>query len=362
MKIINVIPQLASGGGERFTIDLCNALAMQGHEVFLVVFFPLDDHFGFYKNELSDKVKLISLNKKIGFDITLALRLKKIIQEIAPDVVNTHLRAMLYIPLSIITIKAKFFHTVHNTAEVEAGGLIGGAIRKLLFKAGKVTPITISPESLASFEKYYGQTAPMVFNGRDIPESLEISDGVRQEINEFKKTSTTKVLVQLARYTEVKRQDLMARVAKRLSDEGFDFIVLLIGRTEEKILNGVNAANCHVCHVLGEKKNPLEYLKAADAFCLCSTYEGMPISLIEAMGVGAIPVCTPVGGIVNVVKNGETGFLSEDISEASYYNALKRFLMLSGNEIELMKEKVKEAYKPFTMQECASKYLELYNK
>ena len=362
MKIINVIPQLASGGGERFTIDLCNALALQGHDVFLIVFFPLNEHFGFYKDELSDKVKLISLNKKIGLDFTLAFRLRKVIQEIAPDIVNTHLRAILYMPLSVLTIKAKFFHTVHNTAEVEAGGTVGGILRKLFFKTGKVTPITISLESLVSFEKYYGQTAPMIFNGRDIPESLQISDSVKQEINEFKKTPATKVLVHLARYTEVKRQDLMARVAKRLYDEGFDFIVLLIGRTDEKILNGVRIANCRVCHILGEKKNPLEYLMAADAFCLCSTYEGMPISLIEAMGVGAIPVCTPVGGIVNVVKNGENGFLADDISEDSFYEAMKKFLMLSENDSQLMKKSVLKAYEPFTMRECASKYIELYNK
>lgn len=362
MKIVNVIPQLVSGGGERFTIDLCNALSEQGHEVALIVFFAPEGHLGFYRNELSDKVKFISLNKKIGLDITLAFRLRKAIRDFAPDVVNSHLRAMLYMPLSVYTIKAKFFHTVHNTADMEASGPIGGAIRKWMFKTGRVTPITISSESLASFEEFYGQTAPMIFNGRDIPESLCVSDSVNQEIYGFKKSPSTKVLVQLARFTDVKRQDLMARVSKRLHDEGFDFTVLLIGKTSEEILKGIDEANCPICHVLGERKNPLEYLKAADALCLCSTYEGMPIALIEAMGVGAIPVCTPVGGIVNVVKDGETGFLSSDISEEAYYNALKRFLQQGESDAAEMKAKVMESYKPFTMRECARKYLDLYNK
>lgn len=362
MKIINVIPQLVSGGGERFTIDLCNALAAQGNEVALIVFFAPEGPLGFYRNELSDKVKFISLDKKVGLDFTLAVRLRNAIRDFAPDIVNSHLRAMLYMPLSVLTVKAKFFHTVHNTAEVEAADPVGGAIRKWLFRTGKVTPITISDESLASFEKFYGHTAPMIFNGRDIPETLEVSDSVSQEINGFKKTPTTKVLVQLARFTDVKRQDLLARVSKRLYEEGFDLTVLLIGKKSEEIIKGIEEANCPVCHVLGERKNPLEYLKAADALCLCSTYEGMPISLIEAMGVGAIPVCTPVGGIVNVVKDGETGFLSSDISEEAYYHALKRFLQQSDSDAEEMKAKVKENYKPFTMRECANKYLELYRK
>lgn len=361
MKIVHVIPQLASGGGERFTIDLCNTLAAQGHEVSLIVLLPLKD-YGFYISEVSDKVKLISLDKKPGLDITLGSRLKKTISNIGPDIVHSHLRAMLYMPLTVLSVKAKFFHTVHNTADVEAGGFVGGSIRKYLFKSGKVTPVTISSESLDSFEKYYGYTAPMIFNGRDIPENLTVSDAVEEEINGYKKSADTKVLVHLARYTDVKRQDLMARVARRLYDEGFDFTVLLIGRTADDILEGVKAANCPVCHVLGEKKNPLEYLKAADAFCLCSTFEGMPISLIEAMGVGAIPVCTPVGGIVNVVKTGETGFLSTDISEESYYEALKTFLMQNDEQMSEMKPKVEKAYEPYTMRECANKYLGLYNK
>ncbi len=32
---------------------------------------------------------------------------------------------------------------------------------------------------------------------------------------------------------------------------------------------------------------------------------GMPVTLIECFAVGAIPVCTPVGGIVNVIRDGE---------------------------------------------------------
>lgn len=34
---------------------------------------------------------------------------------------------------------------------------------------------------------------------------------------------------------------------------------------------------------------------AVDALALCSSYEGMLISLIEALGVGTVPICTPVG-------------------------------------------------------------------
>ena len=53
MRILEIIPQLDSGGGERFTVDLCNELA-QKHTVKLIVLFPLENH-GFYLSDISIK-------------------------------------------------------------------------------------------------------------------------------------------------------------------------------------------------------------------------------------------------------------------------------------------------------------------
>ena len=54
MKIIQVIPQLNSGGAERFVVDLCNELDTT-HEVVLFVLFPIETH-GFFSNELNARI------------------------------------------------------------------------------------------------------------------------------------------------------------------------------------------------------------------------------------------------------------------------------------------------------------------
>lgn len=41
MKILEIIPQLSSGGGERFVVDLCNELSKE-HDVTLMVLHSLD--------------------------------------------------------------------------------------------------------------------------------------------------------------------------------------------------------------------------------------------------------------------------------------------------------------------------------
>lgn len=361
MKILEIIPQLSSGGGERFTVDLCNELSRNGHDVTLVILHKLTDKTGFYQRDLDDKIKVVVMDKRMGFDWKLMFRIRNLIKTQRPDVVHTHLRAIMYIMLSVLTDRSVMYcHTVHNAARQEAGSGIDRLVRKLSFKRKWVTPITISGDSHRSFVDFYRMDAPMIANGRNIPNEITVTPSVRQEMNAYQKTPKTRILVQLARLDAVKRQPLMARVAKRLSDEGFDFSLLMIGRKNNALVEEINDLHCPAVHVLGEKHNALEYLTMADAYCLCSSYEGMPISLIEALGTYTVPVCTPVGGIVNAIKNGKNGFLSKDLNEESYYQTLKQFLLLDDEQLSEMKLEARESYKAYSMTECGAKYEALF--
>lgn len=362
MKIFEIIPQLSSGGAERFTIDLCNELSKK-HEVTLVVLHSVEK-FGFYADELASNVRLVSMDKRMGFDMSLLFRLWRLIKKEKPDVVHTHLNGIIYISLSAaINRRVVYCHTVHNTADKEAGSFVCRGVRRLLFKTKLSTPITISEESHRSFLDFYGIDAPMIDNGRNVPADLALSASVVDEFKKYRRTDKTRVLVCLARMYPVKRHTLLAKVTARLYAEGYDFTVLAIGSTSQiDIVEEVKGLKSDNFYILGERKNPLEYLKAADAYALCSSYEGLPISLIEALGVGAVPVCTPVGGIVNLVHDGENGILAAGLEEDDYYNAMKRFLDLDDEALCAMSKKAKESYAPFSMTECAQKYVSLFEK
>jgi glycosyltransferase involved in cell wall biosynthesis len=361
MRIVEIIPQLLSGGAERFTVDLCNRLA-ESHDVKLIVFHAVET-CGFFVKDLSPKVHFVSMNKKVGLDFSLFARLRKEVLSFNPDVVHTHLRAILYIaPLLCCRGKIKFFHTVHNDASLEAGGILDRTVRKVFFKGGFVNPVAISDESLRSFRDYYGIDAAMIYNGRNVAVT-EPSPEVLAEVNKFRRSERTKILVNIARVMPIKRQPMIARVCKRLESEGYDFAMLFIGREEVmSVSQEVKAVACNSCHILGEKNTPLEYLALADAYCLMSSFEGMPISLIEAFGVGTVPVCTPVGGIVDVVKSGDNGVLARDLSEDACYDALKLFLDLSDEKIKEMSGNARKSYLPFGMDVCANRYVQLFLK
>lgn len=363
MKILQIIPQLSSGGGERFTVDLCNELAERGHKVVLCVLYDLkDEKNSFYLPQVSKKVRVVSLNKKVGFDLGLFRKVNRLVKSEKPDVIHTHLRSLTY-SFFVNRFHVKGVHTVHSDAAVESGDKISTFVRKYLFKGGYSQPVTISEVSRRSFVDFYKMDAPMIFNGRNIPADLQVSNKVKAECNSYRKNGKTRLIVHLAHLDNVKRQLLHARVAKRLQNEGYNLGVLFIGSQRYSgYVEQVKAEMPECCHLLGQRTNPLEYLKESGAFALSSLYEGLPISLIEALGVGAIPICTPVGGIVDLVKDGENGFLSSDLEEESFYQAEKRFLEMKDEELEQMRKKAFESYAPFSMTECAAKYEEIYKK
>ncbi len=359
MRIVEVVPQLASGGGERFVVDLCNELVHLGHEVRLIVTHSLErPDLAFYLPEVDKRVDVISMNKRPGADLGIPFRLYKAIREFRPDVVHTHLNAILYSWVEVLRAdRVVFCHTVHNAAEKEAGpSFFSREMRRLLFKNKRVLPMTISEESRDSFRKFYGMDAHIIYNGRNIPENIK---GV--DFSEYKATPQTRVIINLARIMKVKRQDLIARVCRRLELEGYDFVMLMIGRKADKsVVDVVKAANCSRVYMLGERRNPLAYLTAADGYCLMSEYEGMPISLIEALGCSAVPICTPIGGVKNIINDGINGFLSDDLSEESCYIALKKFLELTPEKLEDMKHASFATYAPYSMSTCANQYVAFF--
>lgn len=70
--------------------------------------------------------------------------------------------------------------------------------------------------------------------------------------------------------------------------------------------------------------------RESGVFCLPSHHEGMPMSLLEAMSYGVPCIATPVGGIPQVIQDGENGYLIEAGDSASLANRLS--LLLSSPE------------------------------
>jgi len=99
---------------------------------------------------------------------------------------------------------------------------------------------------------------------------------------------------------------------------------------------------------LGQKFNPMPYLKASDCFVLSSNYEGQGLVLLEAMVLEKPVISTDISGPRSVLKDG-LGLLVDN-SENGLSNGMFKFLE-EGNNIS----------KKFNYQKYNQDAIEMFN-
>lgn len=161
-----------------------------------------------------------------------------------------------------------------------------------------------------------------------LPNCVDLSDALLFE-RSAKSTDDSRPLRigYLGRIEPNKGMSELLEAGKKLKEEGIDFRLVFAGKeqTEGEYLPTYAAALGmsfeYAGLVSGEKKNA--FLRSLDAFVLPSYFEGLPMSLLETMSYGAVPIVTPVGSIPQVVENGKNGLFIKKKDTASIVNAIR---------------------------------------
>jgi glycosyltransferase involved in cell wall biosynthesis len=77
---------------------------------------------------------------------------------------------------------------------------------------------------------------------------------------------------------------------------------------------------------LGHRTDIPQLLAVSDLFVLPSLYEGLPLSVLEAMAAGKPVIATQIGGTSEVVTDGETGLLVKPRDSNALAAAIQRLL------------------------------------
>jgi len=361
MKIIHFNHSFYTGGVESLICGLLNAMSTD-NDVTFCTFFKMSSYDGLIPN-LSPDVTYINLgNKKLTtvnklFNI---FRIFTILLKGKYDVVHVH-GAFNYYIFSIFLLhkKIKFFYTVHSDAYMENGPMSKRflALKKFCFKKKYIIPITISLASQKSFMDLYGCESELIENGIPMPKiDLNIDP-----IKKFRFSPQTKVFTHIGRICVAKNQLVLCKVFKKIIDEGNDVVLLIVGPQEiDNIFKEISKYFSNRIVYLGPKNNVADYLYNSDAMCLPSVYEGLPITLLESLAVGCIPICSPVGGIVNVIQNGINGILSDSSGENDYYKAIQEFLSLTKKDTCSMKRRCSDSFSYYSIEKTVAKYISCY--
>lgn len=340
-----MICNLANEMTKRNDVTFCSIFEIKDNDVFL--------------RKLDKTVKVCSLHKQgPGIEFRILYNIYKFIKDGHYDVVHIHgFFYYFFIPVLLLHRQCKFFYTIHSDATMENTTWDKKLFRlkKMCFNREWMQPVTISKASKTSFDKLYDMNSTLVYNGtvKQTPHPIDLSV--------YRQTSHTKILFHPGRITLAKNQEMLCRNCAKLIEEGHDIVLLIAGQNQDKeIYDKISQYFGPRIIYLGERNDVIDIMASADAFCLSSIWEGMPVTLLEAMSVGCIPVCTPVGGIPEVVIDGKSGFLANSNQSDDYYLALKNYLTTDESVISDIRNRIINRFEDFNISKTALLYEDLY--
>lgn len=182
--------------------------------------------------------------------------------------------------------------------------------------------IVLSDKEKEQIQRDYG--TPNVFV---LPNSVDLT-----EAEKYRKSFESGHLdiLYLGRIEPKKGMDYLLDAMKELKNEGHTFTLHLAG-TEQgnkgyiaQFKELLGSSFVYEGVVSGTQKTDL--FKRCHVFVLPSFYEGLPMSLLECMSFGLVPVVTDVGSISEYVENEVNGLLIKTRDAASIVTAIDRLL------------------------------------
>lgn len=324
-RVVHIIDRLPPDGAERL---LCEVLRYRSdafdYQVLCLaeggVFEPVIRAMG---------VPVTILGKSRGIDLRLVWRLWRWLRACKPQIVHTHLFTAdtwgrLVARLAGVPL---VFSTVHSVNSWQ------GRVHRLVDRTlALVTTrlIACTAQVADKLHKQDGINATRIVtlaNGVDLQRFADVTPvDIEQELDA---AGSAPWLAVLGRLEPVKGQAYLLECLALLRDQGTDFRCVLIGDGPERDALVEQVARLQLTkHVwfAGFRDNVPAWLAAIDVLVMPSRWEGLPMALLEAMALGKPIVAHAVGGIPDVVRDGQEGLLVAPHHPQQMMQALGRLL------------------------------------
>src|SRR5437870_992177 len=331
VHILRVIARLNMGGPALHVAYLTEGLRKRGYDTTLVAgsLARGEDSMAFVADAHGvEVVRIDELGREISplRDLMATIRLAKLIRKERPQILHTHTaKAGTVGRVAALLAGSRrppiIVHTFHG--HVLRGYF--GPLRSLFFRllerwlASRTTAlIAVSPQvrdDLVSLGVAPKERFVVIRLGIELDERVSPDQNGRVESRRYLGIPDDRFAVGwIGRMTAVKRTDDVLVAFKSLRESGVDATLCMVGDGPDRAGLEQRAHDLGIVRdtlFLGYQGDVAPFYAAFDALVLPSSNEGTPVSVIEALGAGRPVVATRVGGIPDVVRDGEEGFLVE---------------------------------------------------
>ena len=343
IRVLRVIARLNMGGPALHVAYLTAGLEERGYRTTLVAgsLARGEDSMSFVAEGLGARpVTITQLSREISpiRDAVAVVRLARMIREERPHIVHTHTAkagalgrlaaAVAGSPRPIVV------HTFHgHVLRGYFGPLRGRAFRALERVLARTSDalVAVSPEvrdDLVRLGVAPASKFAVVRLGIDLASRVDGGAAGRAEARRLLGIDEGRFLVGwIGRMTGVKRTDDVLLALKGLRERGVDAALCMVGDGPDRRHVEETAKRLGVvrhCFFLGYQEDVAPYFSAFDAMILPSANEGTPVSAIEALAAERPVVATRVGGVPDVVRDGEDGFLVDPGDVGGLAESLER--------------------------------------
>ena len=251
-------------------------------------------------------------------------KLKEIIKEYKPDIVHTHAskagalgRKAAFdcsVPIVLHTFHGHVFHSYFGKVKTFLFKFIEQQLAKR--STGIIAISDIQKQELTETYKICSKNKVKVIPlGFDLDKFRQNKTENRKKIrDQYGFQEEVVVIAIIGRLAPIKNHDFFLEIVKKVCEnrkKNVAFLIVGDGELKDPISKNVNQMKQEGIDIRMTSwvKNINEFNAGMDIICLTSNNEGTPVSLIEAQASGVPVISTDVGGVRNIVNNGETGFV-----------------------------------------------------
>ncbi|OQP03144.1 N-acetyl-alpha-D-glucosaminyl L-malate synthase BshA [Geobacillus sp. 44B] len=369
MKLkIGIVCYPSVGGSGVVATELGKLLAEKGHEIHFIsssMPFRLNKIYGnIYYHEVS--VNQYSVFQYPPYDLALANKIAAVAKREQLDVLHAH------------------YAVPHAVCAVLARQMVGGKLKIVTTLHGTDITILGYDPSLSDMIKFgieQSDVVTAVSNAlvRQTYELLDVQKPIqtvynfvdervycRKDVGYLKKEygigENEKVIIHVSNFRKVKRVPDVVR-AFSLIRKQLPAKLLLVGDGPEMpvVCRLVRELGLQEdVHFLGKQDKLDELYSISDVMLLLSEKESFGLVLLEAMACGVPCIGTTIGGIPEVIEDGETGFLCELGNVEEIAEKAMRILTDPYLHMYMAKQAVQTVYKKFHSREIVEQYEDIY--
>ena len=358
------------GGSGIVGSELGKELAARGHTVhFIASALPtrlteLNDRVRFHEVEMMS----YPLFEHQPYDLALATKMAAVADNENLDLLHVHYA----IPHSISAILAREAIKDHRRLPVIT--TLHGTDITLVGADRSYLPITKygleQSDGVTAISNYLKQSTiePFGFDRIEVIPNFVCPDEYKPkidcELREALSPDGLPVMVHVSNFRPVKRPvdcvEILARVLKQTKVR-----LVMVGDGSERT-NCVHRARClgvsEYCTFVGKQPNIVDYLCASDILLLPSEQESFGLAALEAMAVQVPVIASRVGGLPELIDDGETGYLSPVGDVDKMADDAMRLLSDVKSRKEMGKRARASAIERYSTYKIIPRYIEFYEK